>query len=127
MKKIELNKSTCELIEKGVVHIVYKDNVEIELEDVIEMRKISYQLSNGKEYVSVYESGQHTSITKEAREIPLNDIHTKNRKALAIVVSSLAQRLISNFFRNANKSSHPIKIFNSKANALIWAKQFLKD
>lgn len=125
MKTIELDKAICTLLEEGVVNVIYKDNVIIELEDVVELRKVIADLTNNKYYVSVYEAGEHTSVSKEAREISPNDIHIKNRKALAIVVKSLAQRLISNFYRNANKSSYPIKVFSSKEKALKWAKTHL--
>lgn len=125
MKKIELNKATCELIEEGVVYVVYKDKVDIELKDVIETRVISNQLTEGKPYVSIYESGADTFITKEAREISSKDGDITNRKALAIVVSNLAQRLIVNFFINMNRNTYPIKAFNTKEDALNWAKQFL--
>ncbi len=125
MKTLELNRAFCTLLEEGVVNVIYKDNVEIELEDVVELRKVTEEMTNGKCYVSIYEAGEQTSITKEAREISTNDIHIKNRKALAIVVKNLAQRLISNFFINASKRSYPIKVFNSKAKALEWAKSFL--
>jgi len=113
MSKIELNKATCELIEKGVIDVIYKDKVEIELEDVIEIRNVSSKLAGNNPYVSIYESGQDTTITKEAREISSKEGNIENRKALAIVVGNLAHRLIVNFFINANKQIHPMKAFNS--------------
>ena len=125
MKKVELDKAFCNLLEKGVINVIYKDNVEIELNDVIELRKVTEEMTCGKPYVSVYEAGNHTTITKEAREISSKDVHIKNRKALAIVVKSLAQRIISNFFMKSNKDIHPIKVFNSKEKALKWAKTHL--
>ncbi len=126
MNKIELNKSTCELIEEGVVYVVYKDKVDIELKDVIETRVISNQLAGGHPYVSIYESGPETIITKEAREISSKNGDIANRKALAIVVSNLAHRLIVNFFINMNKHIYPMKAFNTKEEAIKWAKQHLK-
>ncbi|MCB9175135.1 MAG: hypothetical protein H6589_11055 [Flavobacteriales bacterium] len=125
MKTVELHKAFCSLLEEGVINVRYKDDVEIEIEDVVELRKVTEEMTGGKCYVSVYEAGNHTIITKEAREISSNDEHIKNRKALAIVVQSLAQRIISNFFMKSNKDIHPIKVFSSKTKALIWAKSHL--
>jgi hypothetical protein len=127
MTKVELNKSTCILLEKGVINVIYKNNVEIELEDVIEIRKVTLQMSEGNPYVAIYESGEQTIVTKEAREIPMIDDTIKNRKALAIIMNNLPQRIIINFFIRTNKKSHPIKAFTSKTEALKWAKQFLKN
>ena len=126
MNKIELHKATCELLEEGVILITYKDKVEIELEDVIELRNITNQLACGKPYVSIYESEPETIITKEAREISSKNGDIANRKALAIVVSNLAHRLIVNFFINMNKHIYPMKAFNTKEEAIKWAKQYLK-
>lgn len=127
MNKIELNKSTCELIEEGVILITYKSKIEIELEDVIEIRNITHELANGKAYVSIYDAGDETTVTKEAREISANDGNITNRKAMAIIIKHLGQRIIANFFINFNKKMHPMKAFNTKEEAIKWAKQFLNS
>lgn len=125
MNKIELNKAICELIEEGVILVTYKSKVEIELEDVIEIRNTTHQLANGKEYVSIYDAGEETTVTKEAREISAKDGNIANRKAMAIIVKHLGQRILANFFINLNKKIHPMKAFTNKDEAIKWAKQFL--
>jgi hypothetical protein len=126
MNKIELNKSTCELIEEGVILVTYKSKAEIELEDVIEIRNTTHQLANGKAYVSIYDPGEETTVTKEAREISSEAGNIQNRKAMAIVVKHLGQRILANFFINLNKKIHPMKAFTTRDEAIKWAKQFLK-
>jgi hypothetical protein len=126
MNKIELNKATCELIEEGVILVTYKDKVEIELEDVIELRNVTNQLACGKDYVSIYDAGEETTVTKEAREISTKEGNIQKRKAIAIIVKHLGQRIIANFFININKKMHPMKVFGKKEDAIKWAKQQLK-
>ncbi len=125
MNKIELNKAICELIEESVILVTYKSKAEIELEDVIEIRNTTHQLANGKEYVSIYDAGEETTVTKEAREISAKDGNIANRKAMAIIVKHLGQRILANFFINLNKKIHPMKAFTNRAEAIKWAKQFL--
>lgn len=125
MNKIELNKAICELIEESVILVTYKSKAEIELEDVIEIRNTTHQLANGKEYVSIYDAGEETTVTKEAREISAKDGNITNRKAMAIIVKHLGQRILANFFINLNKKIHPMKAFTNREDAVKWAKQFL--
>jgi len=125
MNKIELNKAICELIEESVILVTYKSKAEIELEDVIEIRNTTHQLANGKEYVSIYDAGEETTVTKEAREISAKDGNITNRKAMAIIVKHLGQRILANFFINLNKKIHPMKAFTNRGEAIKWAKQFL--
>lgn len=127
MNTIELNKAICELIEEGVILITYKNKVEIDIDEVIEIRNVTHELANGKEYVSIYDAGDETTVTKEAREISTKDGNIANRKAMAIIVKHLGQRIIAKFFINFNKKMHPMKAFNTKEEAIIWAKQFLNS
>lgn len=124
MNKIELNKATCELIEDRIINIVVKDNVEIEVEDVLDIRKTNERLSKNENYLVVLESGFHSSITREARELSAKKEYGEQRKAMAFVITSLAQRIIGNFFININKPPTPTKIFNSREEALVWVKKF---
>ncbi|MCL4856630.1 MAG: hypothetical protein KJZ55_05055 [Flavobacteriales bacterium] len=127
MTKIELNKAYCELIEEGVILITYKNNVEIELDEVIEIRNITNDLAKGKPYVSIYDAGNDTTVTKEAREISAKDGIIVNRKAMAIIVKHLGQRILANFFINLNKKTHPMKALTNIEDAIKWAKEYLKQ
>ncbi|MBV6484285.1 MAG: hypothetical protein KFKLKKLM_00781 [Flavobacteriales bacterium] len=125
MTKITLNKATCHLLEEGVILVTYKNNVEIDINEVIEIRNTTHQLANGKAFVAIYDAGEDTLITKEAREISAKDGNITNRKAMAIIVKHLGQRIIANFFINLNKKIHPMKAFTNREDAVKWAKQFL--
>lgn len=125
MNKIELNKATCHLLEEGVILITYKNDVEIDIDEVIEIRNTTHQLADGKAFVSIYDAGDDTTVTKEAREISAKDGNIANRKAMAIIVKHLGQRILANFFINLNKKIHPMKAFTNREDAVKWAKQFL--
>ncbi|HRN41387.1 MAG TPA: hypothetical protein PK649_04840 [Vicingus sp.] len=63
MTKITLNKATCHLLEEGVILVTYKNNVEIDINEVIEIRNTTHQLANGKAFVAIYDAGEDTLIT----------------------------------------------------------------
>lgn len=67
------------------------------------------------------ESGTYTDITKEAREFsakPENNVFTL---ATAVVVKSLAHRIIINFLINfTKKQAMKMKMFDNKEKAIEW-------
>lgn len=125
MKKIELNKASCELLEEGLINMVIKDYVEIDVEDMIAFREINKMLTGGKEYVVLFEAGVHSSFTKEARELVSSKEYGENRNAVALVIENMAQRIVGNFYININKPSTTTKIFISREEALVWLKKFI--
>jgi len=125
MDKLKQNKSTCELIEPGVIEVVVQDNANLEVEDIIAIREANQILAKGNRYVVVLISGFHTTITKEAREESAKKEYGETRKAMAFIINNLGQRLIGNFFIQMNKPPTPTKIFTSKDEGLKWAKSHL--
>ncbi len=125
MKRIELNKATCKLLEVGLINLIIKNYVEIDAEDMIEIRKINEKLTHNNNYVVLFETGLHSTFTKDARELVSSFEYGQKRKAIAILIDNLSQRIVGNFFININKPSTPTKIFTSKKDALQWLKTFL--
>lgn len=119
MKK-ELAKYHIELIRPGLVFIQVKDGVHIEKEDVIEVNKINLEWCGETGYFVVLCSGRHTTISDDAKELTANPLFSKKRLGFAMVVHSLPQRLVGNFFIKLNKPIAPAKVFNSKEDAFKW-------
>ena len=46
-------------------------------------------------------------------------------KADAFVISSIAQKLIANFYLKISSPERPTKFFKEKADAIIWLKQYV--
>lgn len=54
--------------------------------------------------------------------------HNKNNpysKADAFVISSMAQKIIANFYLKISIPERPTKFFKEKADAIIWLKQYV--
>ena len=66
--------------------------------------------------------GRHASITTEARALLSDKTRSKIKSIEAIVVNSLAQKIIVNFIVLLNKPLQPTKLFTSEEKALEWLK-----
>jgi hypothetical protein len=105
--------------EEDILCVEYIGDYIVDEEDVIEFHAIfTKEAEKGKLKLLVL-PGQNTSATREAREYSQRTV--LNSFGEAIVISSLAQRIISNFYISfKNKAHYPIKMFNSKEEAVKW-------
>jgi len=125
LKTLDLNKVIIEVLASNILFITLKDGVFIEVEDVLEIKKINLDLTKGKEYALVFETGNYTSVSKEAREIMTAKSVEKGRLATAFIINSLSQRMLGNFYIQMNKPKVPAKLFTKKEEALKWVKKYL--
>jgi hypothetical protein len=76
------------------------------------------ELRNNKKKYVIIELGRHASLDKSARE------YLQNNKfealASAIVLNSLPQRIIFNFYLKFRRQSFPTKILNSIDESKKW-------
>lgn len=97
-----------------------EDNYHIEVEDNIALKNKIISSEKDTENLSfLIISGEHTTISKEAREYS-----SKNRiqcRAEAVIVHKLYQRIIVNFMINFTKrTKRNMKIFSNKEDAIKW-------
>ncbi|PCJ87568.1 MAG: hypothetical protein COA57_04595 [Flavobacteriales bacterium] len=125
--KIVLETATMHMGDDGILYVKYHEDAEIELEDAKKHIATAIQLSNGKPVpVLINAKGVNSNMSPEARKYFSESEDTrKYRKVLAVVVDSLANRLVANFFISFNKPSEPTKVFNDKGKAIEWLNQFL--
>ena len=105
--------------EEDILCVEYIDDYIVDAEDVIEFHAIFNKQAEKEKLKLLVLPGQNTSATREAREYSQNTF--LNSSGEAIVILSLAQRIISNFYISfKNKADYPIKMFNSKEEAVKW-------
>ena len=78
------------------------------------------ELRNYRTLFVIIENGRHASLDKSAREYLQNNKF--DALASAIVMHSLAQRIIFNFYLKFRNQSFPTKGFNSLTDAIKWLK-----
>ena len=96
------------------------DNIEVDLKDVTENYEAAEKLTVGKKFLSLVIVSPFTSISKEAREAANKEYMYKNTVAQAIIVQSLANRLMANFFVKFYKPYCPVKLFKNKEDGITW-------
>lgn len=120
-KSVRLRVSSFEFWDNGIVYIKIDDHAEVQLED----SKIQYEVLksyfDGTRFRVLVDPGSYTSVTKEAREFSSLPETNAITAATAVIVKSLAQRIIMNFVINFFRGqSTKIRMFDSKKKAVKW-------
>lgn len=119
MKEYKFNWGRIYYIEEDILCLEYIDDHIVDEENVSEFHAIFNKEAEHKKLKLLVLPGQNTTATREAREYSQQS--TLNCIGEAIIINSLAQRIISNFYISfKNKSDYSIKMFNSKDEAIKW-------
>jgi hypothetical protein len=102
------------------------DNIEVDLDDSKENFKAMMEISESKPYAVLVDARVHCSITKEAMEHSTRPESSTNLIANAIMVDSLANRILGNFLIRMSRNHAPTKLFTEEQKALEWLHEMIK-
>ncbi|HKC69333.1 MAG TPA: hypothetical protein VKG26_13940 [Bacteroidia bacterium] len=125
MEKIDGKTATLSMLDAHTLLVTMKENEEVDLDAAIENYKIATHLTKGKRYASLVDVRVYVTITDEAKKYAAQPDMYTNVIAQAVVITSLATRLLANFlikFTTYNKDVE-MKIFNDYDVALKWLKE----
>lgn len=110
------------MLNEHTLLVTMKESEEVDLEAAIENYEISVKLTKGKRYITLVDARNHVTITDEAKKYAAQPFLYTHVIAQAIVINSLATRLLANFLikfarRNANVD---MRLFNDYNKALDW-------
>lgn len=108
-----------ELWENDVVHIQIKPGATVTMAEVHIARQIIRSFARDREFSILLDTKTDYHIDADAREF-LTSHALQNRKAMAVVVRTLAAKFTASVFMKFYKLSTPTKVFNTKSNALAW-------
>ncbi len=120
---ISTKSATFSLIEEGILRVQILDNSEIDLEESKIMQKISLQITEDKKFVTLVDARVRVVVSKESREWGSSSEGQKNMLAQAIIVDSMANRLIGNFIIQFHKPIAITKLFSDETSAIEWLKE----
>jgi hypothetical protein len=104
----------------------FKDDIQIELEDSTKQYlflKSKYDSIN--KHLILVESGLDSTISKEAREFSSKPQSNEMTKATAVIVKSLAHRILINFIiKLTHQQTMKMKLFDDKQKAIDWLLTF---
>lgn len=124
-QEYKANHCTVRYYPEGILISTLADDVELSIEDVIDQRKLYYELTKGQPHVILVIAGHHTSATKEARDYAATH-PVPGRLAEAIIIKSISVRILGNVYINFHKPTVPTKMFNKEEDAIEWLSKFLK-
>jgi hypothetical protein len=123
LKRTEGEKFKAFFCTESIMVFETKANTEIELEDIKEMIACATQLLENKKNKNLIIAGKDSQITSEAQKFMQSDEANINHPmAEAIVINSLAQRIIGNFYLSIISAKRPSKLFTSTEKAIEWLK-----
>ena len=123
--KVILKHSEVLLRDDGIVQIQFCDNCEINEKDCEDIIGAYNQLLVKKKYPIIHFAGKYVSFTKEAREFSVSEKGMQYSKAEAFVFTSLAHKIIANFYYKINKPPVPTQFFSNQKDAVAWLTKFL--
>ena len=111
--------------EGGCLMATYKD--EIVTGDIArEVVRFRTEISKGQSFLCVVYANKVLKITKEARDYFASDEGVEGVIAAAIVIDSLFQATLINFFLKVSSPKIPSKLFTTKVKAQLWLSEFIK-
>ena len=118
----ELECATLWKLDESILLIRFIDGFNLNLEDAIAVRDASFELSEGKKFLTLIDARNiGGSLGKRASEyFAQNEELSARRMAQAIVVNTLALKLIVRFYMKINKPRREAQTFDNVEEALVW-------
>ncbi|MBS1651361.1 MAG: hypothetical protein JSU07_05045 [Bacteroidetes bacterium] len=111
---------TISLRSDGILQFDIYDDIEFSYADAVELIDILETFGEGKKCKNLYIIGKHCSAKMEAIQYFSSDASLPFTAADALVIQSLAQRLLGNFLVKLIRSKWPIRLFTEKEKAEEW-------
>lgn len=127
MKKTKTR--TCEIIyreEEGFLRVTVFPDVDMSVEDARNDFETARILVNNKPMPVLSDPRQLKSSSHEVRSFYASKELAENILAMAVLVDSLAIKMVVNFFIKFHKPHFPTRMFNKEDEALAWLKQYVR-
>ena len=124
-KEIDILEATMKLKEDGILYVYFKANIILDINLQERFLVCYHEITNGEPTPFLFESGEGVQVTKEARENAIRIEKESPCNAMAVVVSSLAYKLIANFYFQFHKPTIPYKVFSNSTDATLWLKNYI--
>jgi hypothetical protein len=120
IKELDYSDVNLKLKSNDIVYVLFKDYCTLDID--LQMRLLDYyrDITGGKLMRFIFLAADNVTITKEARDNAILIEDQSMVGASALVVSSLAYRIIANFYMKVQKPKRPLKAFGNENDAVAW-------
>jgi len=114
-----------QFIEEGILEIEFFENCTLDLDNIQHTYSLMKELTGDQKHKKLIITGKHTQITKDARIYGMEEAKRISKYVIAeaIVVHSLYQKMVINFYNQFIKNNIHVKLFTSKEEAYNWLKE----
>lgn len=129
MIKCITDSATVRLINSTTIEITYFDDVTVESDGIFELIWVIDQISKGRQLKHLVVVNEFTQFSLEAKKTLAIENSKRKNKILseAIVVRSLANRIIESYYIQQIKDCHKVKLFNNILEAKKWLEETDKE
>jgi hypothetical protein len=114
-------------LEEGLFVCKLREGAELDVAEVEENIRVTEIITEGKRYAILTDARAHVTITKEGLDRGAHPDLQIKLIAQAILVTSLANRLVGNFIIKFHKPSSPTKLFSDYDAALTWLREKIAE
>jgi hypothetical protein len=122
---IEIRCAFLQLRNDGIFQIAMKEHETIHLEDTKEIRWLKLELCGNVPAPNLFLMRKFSIPDHEARAYASTKESALYRSAEALVIYSLAQKLVANFYLRFNKPIVPTRFFQDEEEAIKWLLPFV--
>lgn len=108
----------------GIIHIHYSDHY-FNLEDTKKLFKTIRQHSPWDVSPIYLTGGSFTNQDSESKKFNGSEEVIKHCSAIAMLVDSLGQKILANFFIKTIRPNTPTRFFTDEESAIKWLEEFL--
>ena len=113
-------KTIIRKLEDGIIRVEVKANVELNVKDLSENYELYRQIMNEDTADFLVIFGPNSMAGKEARDEFASQYRSRIKRKEALVLQSLAHRIMAQFYITFYRPEHPTKIFTKEEDALTW-------
>lgn len=125
LKKI-VTSSALILIDDDMVKTYFHPDVEVTDESAKENVDAVWNDLKGRHHFSLIVPDSTTQISLDVRSYN-NERFEKLKKAEALVIRTLAHRILAKFYLKARPGNYPTKVFDTEADALLWFEELREN
>ncbi len=123
-KKEISNIVSAVLTSNNIIEVKWNSAIdEIDKHHLIELKNIIQEIGLGKKMLIYVDTYNFMAITPEARLFASSPEASEFSLANAVLIDSLAKKILFNFFINISKPIVPTKGFSTKSEAINWLKK----
>jgi hypothetical protein len=126
LNSVDLPYATVRKTSDGIVRVDFKDNCDISETESSTICDYIWEMAEYNDALVLMKPGNGTEFDQSARNFSAGPNGTRFTLADAIVVESLAHKLIANFYLKINKPLVPTRVFSNTKEAEKWLLSFKK-